>query len=415
MTNHPEPQPVLGLVLKGFPRISETFISGEILGLERDGVKVHILSMRHPRESFTHASVKRIQAKVDYLPTTIRGNVLRLLRGNLKALARRPGPYLRGLAMALGRIPKTGRLATLRHFLQGGYIAGEILPGSGISHLHAHFAHSPTSVAKCAAQIAGLPFSFTAHAKDIYTQKPERLIEKLSEARLAITCTRYNKARLISLAPNGTEIHCVYHGIDLSLFHPPQRKSEPVPPYRILTVARLTAKKGVDTILRAVRILRDEGLDVRHDIIGEGDDREQLTILRDELGLQDVCQFLGAKPHEEVLDFYRKAHAFVLGCRIAKNGDRDGIPNVAAEALAMAVPVAATDVSGVPELVVHEETGLLCEPDDPQALAANLRRLLTDPDLREKLTRQGRAKVEEVFDNRKLLPEISAIFRSLGL
>jgi len=415
MTNQPEAQPVLGLVLKGFPRISETFISGEILGLERDGVKVRILSMRHPRENFTHASVKRIRAKVDYLPTTIRGNVLRLLRGNLKALGRRPKRYLQGLAAALLRILKTGRLATLRHFLQGGYIVGEILPGSGISHLHAHFAHSPTSVAKCAAEIAGLPFSFTAHAKDIYTQKPERLVEKLAQARLAITCTKYNKARLVSLAPNGTKIYCVYHGIDLSLFQPPQRNPNLAPPYFVLSVARLTAKKGVDTVLRAVRILRDQGLDVRHDIIGEGDDREQLTALRDELGLQDVCRFLGAKPHEEVLEFYRRAHAFALGCRIAKNGDRDGIPNVAAEALAMAAPVAATDVSGIPELVVHEETGLLCEPDDPQALAANLRRLLTDPELREKLMRQGRAKVEEVFDNRKLLPEISAIFRSLGL
>jgi glycosyltransferase involved in cell wall biosynthesis len=403
------------MVLKGFPRISETFISGEILGLEREGVQVRIISMRHPREEFTHASVRSIKAPVDYLPTTLRGNLLRLARSNLKALARRPGPYLRGLARALARMAKTRRIATLRHFLQGGHIVGHILPGSGISHLHAHFAHSPSSVARFAADVAGLPFSFTAHAKDIYTQKPERLAEKLARAEMAITCTRYNQARLVSLAPNGSTVHCIYHGVDLSLFQPPQRNDEAEPPYRILTVARLAAKKGVDTVMRAVRILRDAGLDVRHDVIGEGDDRAQLLRLRDELGLAGVCRFRGTKPHEEVLDFYRQAHLFALGCRIAPDGDRDGIPNVVAEAMAMAVPVAATEVSGIPELVEHGQTGLLCEPDDPEALAGIMRRLLAEPELRGRAMRLGRDRVEQVFDNRKLIPEVAAVFRGLGL
>ncbi|MFW5836704.1 MAG: glycosyltransferase [Desulfovibrionaceae bacterium] len=407
--------PVLGLVLKGFPRISETFISGEILGLEREGVAVRIISLRHPREAFTHGAVQRITAPVDYLPTTLRGNLLRLAKSNLKALGRRPGPWLRGLAGALRRMARTRRLATLRHFLQGGHIVGEILPASNIAHLHAHFAHSPTSVARFAAEIAGLPFSFTAHAKDIYTQKPGRVAEKLTQARMAITCTRYNQARLLSLAPNGAEIHCVYHGIDLSLFRTPGEHAPAEPPYRLLTVARLTEKKGIDTVLRCVRILREAGLDVRHDVIGDGEDRAELEALRDELGLQDVCRFHGTMPHEKVLDFYQRAHVFALGCRIAKNGDRDGIPNVVAEALAMKVPVAATDVSGVPELVEHETTGLLCEPDSPQALARNIRRLLLEQNLRRRVTTQGRDKVEEVFDNRRLIPEIAAIFRSHGL
>ena len=150
---------------------------------------------------------------------------------------------------------------------------------------------------------------------------------------------------------DGVRVHRVYHGIDLGLFGTNGESRPPGPPYSLLTVARLTAKKGLPTVFEAVRLLRDQGLDVRHTLIGDGDDRDEILALIKRLGLEDAVDWLGTQPHEVVLEHYRRAHAFMLGCEIAANGDRDGIPNVLLESMAMGVPVAATETSGIPELV----------------------------------------------------------------
>lgn len=415
---------VLAMVLKGFPRISETFISNEIQLLEEAGLRIHIFSMRSPREGFSHASVSRIKAPVTYLPESLFWGLPRLMAANARLAASAPRAYRRGLRLMLSRHAGTPKQHTwLKHFLQAGYMLQAISSKAAhasndrqplITHIHAHFAHSPSSVALYAAEMAGLPFSFTAHAKDIYTQDEDRLRAKMRRASFVVTCTRYNERHLRQLrgASACPPIHTIYHGIDLSLFTPPTRDDQPRPPYAILTVARLVPKKGLSTVLHALRLLRDQGLEFTYTLVGDGPRRGAILALVRELALTDQVRLIGTIPHEKVLDLYAQADLFVLGCRQAEDGDRDGIPNVVAEAMAMHVPVAATNISGLPELVEQEHTGLLAPSNDPPALAAHMRRLLTDEASRAVIIPAARARVEAVFDNRVLARELAQIFLS---
>lgn len=403
-------KPVLVMVLKGYPRISETFISNEILLLESLGFTVRIVSMRQPREDFSHASVERIRAEVVYLPEYILPALGRLLSANLRTLIARPRGWLRAAGLMLRHCIASPKSATIKHLLQAGLLCREALRPGEAPHLHAHFAHSPTSVAMFAGLISGAPVSFTGHAKDVWTQDPGRLAEKIGRAAFVVTCTQANVAYLKKLSPNGTPVFGVYHGIDLSLFDGGGEHPAAGPPYRLLTVARLTAKKGLDTVLAALAVLAGQGIDFTYDLVGAGEDRQALAEQAARLGLADRVRFHGALPHEQVLDLYRAAHAFVVGCRVLPNGDRDGVPNVVVEAMAMGVPVAATDVSALPELARHETTALTCPPDDAPALAANLARLLTDAGLRARLTDAAREAVAREFDNAANTRRLAAIF-----
>jgi len=406
-------KPLLGMILKGYPRISETFISNEILLLEKLGIPIHLFSMRQPRENFTHASVTRIQADVDYLPETLLRPLPRLIYHNFLLALQKPGVYVRALKIALKRFLRTRKSATIKHLFQAGYLVHHLLPGRAITHLHAHFAHSPTSVAMFTSLLSGLPFSFTAHAKDIYTSDPRQLKEKLGLARFVITCTDYNRRHLSRLhdgAPGA--ISRVYHGIDTGLFSLNQEiRQKPAEPYQILTVARLIAKKGLPTVYRALKELQARGISFEHILIGDGEDRKKVLALIENLDLKTQTRWLGTQPHEVVLDHYRKAHLFVLGCEVAANGDRDGIPNVLLESMAMGVPVVATAVSAIPELVETEKTGLLVPPGQAQELAEAMLRLLTDSNLRTRIISAARKRVLQDFDNKVLIKQLADIYK----
>lgn len=402
---------VIGMILKGYPRISETFISNEILLLESLGIRIHIISMRAPRERITHESVRRIRARVTYLPSELSTGLHRLLPPFLSLLRSRPRQARRALRTAWRRFRRTRRLATFKHMLQGAYVARNILPGSGISHLHAHFAHSPTSVALFASILSGLPFSFTAHAKDVWTQDPAQLAEKIDLAKFVITCTQANREYLSSLGANSTPVRTIYHGIDLRFFSPNGRSGVARPPYRILTVARLTGKKGLTTVLRALYLLRNSGVPFLYELIGEGEERAALESLARELGIADAVSMPGVLTHEKVRERYRQADVFVLGCRVTASGDRDGIPNVLVESMAMGVPVVATEVSAVPELVRDGATGLLVPPDAPEAMAEALHKALGDQTLRLRLIPAAKETVAQGFDNALLIQDLATLLR----
>ena len=244
----------LAYILKGYPRISETFISNEILLLEKLGFQMHLFPMRHPRESFCHDSVKQIKAQVDYLPTELLLEFPRLLLPNIFLAVKRPKLFQQGLQLANVRYKRTGNLATFKHLLQAGFLTNKHLLGNTeIAHLHGHFAHSPTSVTMFASLLSQKPFSFTAHAKDIYTSNPEQLREKIRLAEFVVTCTKYNKQYLEDIAQGlETPIHCIYHGIDLALFSPKTDHSQCSAPCKLLTVARMTEKKGLPTLYKAL-------------------------------------------------------------------------------------------------------------------------------------------------------------------
>lgn len=405
-------KPVLGYVLKGYPRISETFISNEILRLEQLGFHIKIFPMRHPRENFCHESVKSIQAPIFYLPTHLFRNLLSLAIPNIALAVKTPRRYAKALLFALKRFHRSRKTATFKHLLQAGFLVNNYLrEKDSVDHLHGHFAHSPTSVTMFASKLSGVPFSFTAHAKDIYTSKKEQLREKIELAEFVATCTQYNGDYLRSIAgETPTPIYCIYHGIDTSLFSSTGARKECRQPYSLLTVARLTEKKGLPTLYSALHKLKKKGVDFRHTLIGDGDDRKKIIDLINELELQNQCQWLGTQTHEEVLDHFRRSDLFILGCQIARSGDRDGIPNVLVESLAMGVPAVSTSVSAIPELIQDGNTGLLVPPGDSDSMADAIIKLLQDQALRRHIIPMGQKHVQHSFDNEKLTVKLADVF-----
>ncbi|MEN6442078.1 MAG: glycosyltransferase [Syntrophobacter sp.] len=404
---------LLGMILKGYPRISESFISSEILLLESLGVPMEIYSLRRPRESFVHPHVRGIKAGVTYIPEYVLPNLGAIIRSNSE-LAREIGcRYAWCFRRAIARAFSLRKTATIRHFLQAGHLARTKLSNPAVGHIHAHFCHTPASVAFFASELTGLPFSFTAHAKDIYTSDAEQLVRKIGAARFVVTCNRYNARFLSAAAENGgcsTPIHTIYHGIDTGYFTF-AAPSTPAPPYRILSVGRLVAKKGYDDLLRALAILDRSGLGFCFTHIGTGDLSETITRMARECGLDGKVRFMGTLAHDSVISHYRDAHCFVLASKVAGNGDRDGIPNVLVEAMACGVPVVSTHVSAIPELVEDRSTGLLVPPGDPSAMAGAIREVLIgSPAARERAAR-ARAKVETEFDNRKCVLKLHALFQ----
>lgn len=405
-------KPTLAYILKGYPRISETFISNEILLLEQLGFSIRLFPMRKPRESFCHASVKEIKAQVDYLPTELLANFKQLFLANLFLAVKRPNNFRNTLSTAQKGVTPGGGLATLKHLLQAGYMTNNfLLKDQTIHQLHGHFAHSPTSVTLFASLLSGIPFSFTAHAKDIYTSRPEKLYHKMQQANFVVTCTQHNKEYLQEVAKDAlTPIYCIYHGIDLKLFQHDLSQTPSHEPYKILTIARMTAKKGLPTVYKALAGLRTKGVKFTHTLIGDGDDKESIYSLVKDLSLETCCTFLGTQTHEEVLNQFKASDLFVLGCEIAKNGDRDGIPNVLVESLAMEVPALSTNVSAIPEILIDGVTGITIPPKDPQAMEEAIFKLLTDQELRTRIINNGHNFVEKNFDNRRWIEKFAEIF-----
>ncbi|MCP3887397.1 MAG: glycosyltransferase family 4 protein [Desulfobulbaceae bacterium] len=409
----PSTAPVLGYILKGYPRISETFISNEILLLEKLGFSMHLFPMRQPRENFCHPSVKQIKAQVSYLPTELLPEFYRLLTPNIFLALKKPANYKKTLVYAKQGLSRGKELSTLKHLLQAGFLVNNhLLNNSNIGHLHGHFAHSPTSVTLFASLYSDIPFSFTAHAKDIYTSKKEKLRRKINQAKFVTTCTRHNKEYLENIAGTSTTpIHCIYHGIDLSLFSNEPSSREPSAPFKILTIARMTEKKGLPTIYKALAKAKATGLEFQHTLIGDGDDRDQILQLIKELGLEENCTWLGTQTHDEVLKHFKQSDLFVLGCKVAENGDRDGIPNVLVESLAMGVPAISTNVSAIPEILINEKTGITVGPEQPEQLSQSIQRVLSDRDLRGQIIAGGQDIVKQNFDNSKWISGLAGIFK----
>ena len=410
---NPDPAPTLAYILKGYPRISETFISNEILLLEQAGFKMRLFPMRRPRENFCHDSVKKISARVDYLPTELLLDFPRLAIPNIFLSVKEPKKYLQALGLAAERFRRNRKTATFKHLFQAGYmVERHIARDPSIVHLHGHFAHSPTSVTMFASILSGRPFSFTAHAKDIYTSNREQLGQKIAKAEFVATCTGYNKVYLENLAEqDGKNIHCIYHGIDLSLFNSSRQKSSAAPPYRLLTVARMTEKKGLPTLYRALKILAEKKISFHHTLIGDGDDREEILRLIADLRLENHCRWLGTQTHTQVLAQFDQSDLFILSCEVASSGDRDGIPNVIVESLAMGVPVVTTNVSALPEIITDGRTGKSVVPRNPELLAEAILELLQNDEIRNTVIENGRKLVHNSFDNKKLVTRLADVFK----
>ncbi len=397
----------LAYVLKGYPRLSETFILNEMLRLEELGFRLRIYALRDPKESKVHANVARIAAPVHYIPDYFWPFFRQIVGANLALFLDRPRLYWRHFREAALRSLARRSSSTIKRFAQAGYLVQRHLRDDPAPHLHAHFAHGPATVALYAAALTGASHSFTAHAKDIYLQEEDFLRKKLREARFVVTCTGFNRATLEGVEP-AAEIHRIYHGVDLEMFRPrPEAPRSPEP--RILSVGRLVPKKGFGVLVRALERLRDRGRAFRCHIVGGGPLRGALREQIRAAGLEGRVELVGQRTQEELLEYYRAADCVTLACEVQEDGDRDGIPNVLVEAAAVGVPIVSTRISGIPELIRDGETGLLVDSGDPEALADALERILGEPDLAERLARAGveRVRVEyDVLANTRRLGEV---------
>jgi glycosyltransferase involved in cell wall biosynthesis len=366
-----------------------------------------LFALERPRETRFHPITSQVKARVRYLPDSFLWHPLRLLRAHLDLVVRHPRHYADVLRF-LWRRPEAGRWPNL---LQAGYLACR-LQKLGITHLHAHYASTPAGVAELAHLLTGIPYSISAHAKDIYLSAPEVLKRKMQRARFVITCTEYNRQVLSALSANGVPVHRMYHGLETQRFQPADEPvaSAPAPRPTLLSVGRLREKKGFPCLLQACHLLKTKGYRFRCQIVGYGPQQAHLEQLIATLDLGDTVVMLGRLTHDKLLELYRQATLFVLPCQIAEDGDRDGIPNVLIEAMAMQLPVVSTAVSAIPELVEHERNGLLVPPQHPQALADALARLLEHPSLRQELGKAGRQKICQQFSLHQNVAAIRTLF-----
>lgn len=386
MRDEAGPPPRLAVVVKGYPRLSETFVAQELLALQERGVALTIWSLRHPTDTRRHALHDRIAAPVHYLPEYLHQEPLRVLRALVRLPPARLWAVVRLWARDLRRDPTANRG---RRFGQALVLAAE-LPADA-PFLYAHFLHTPASVARYAAALRGVGWGFSAHAKDIWTTPDWEKREKLAEARFGVTCTASGAAHLRGLAADPGRVDLVYHGLDLTRFPPPPDRAQdaardgstPDRAVEILSVGRLVEKKGYDRLLDALARL-PEGLHWRLVHIGGGPLGDSLRAQAEGLGLSRRIVWRGAQDQASVIEALRRADLFTLCSVIAGDGDRDGLPNVLMEAASQKLAILSTAVAAIPEFITDGEHGLLAEPT-ALSIAAGLSRLLPDPALRARL------------------------------
>ncbi|MEM8578798.1 MAG: glycosyltransferase [Pseudomonadota bacterium] len=405
-------QAPLVVLVKGWPRLSETFIAQELVALERAGLPLALWSLRHPTDTKTHPLHAALQAHVTYLPEYLHAEPWRVLRGVLAALGRR------GFAAAWRAIradfARDGTRNRLRRFGQACVLARELpddCPG-----LYAHFLHTPSSVARYAAILRGLPWAFSAHAKDIWTSEEWDLVSKLDPAdhgaAFGATCTGVNAAHLQGLS-RGTPVSLIYHGLDLGRFpDPPERAvREASGPFEMLSVGRLVEKKGFDNLIEAFARL-PAGLDWHWTHIGGGALGETLRARAEALGIAARITWRGACDQPEVIAAMRAADLFVLPSRIASDGDRDGLPNVLMEAASQRLPILSTPVSAIPEFIEDGVHGTLSN-DAPEALSAAITGLAAAPDRAAEMAKAAEARLRADFAMQPGIDDLAGRLRAM--
>jgi len=377
----------VGYVLKMYPRFSETFIVTELVQMQRLGVDLEVFSLRPPADGRFHASLAELRAPVTYLQH------LGLRASDVWQTLRDATAELGDLGRHLDELLR----ADLRDAVQAVQIARAVRQ-RGITHLHAHFASVSAVVARLAARLAGISYSVTAHAKDIFHDDvdPEQLRRILADASSLVTVSDFNLDHLrATFGADADRVRRVYNGINLEEFgYSEPHDRAPV----IAAVGRLVEKKGFQDLLEAAALLRDGGRSFRVDLVGVGQLEGALVAQIERLHLSEHVRMLGGLPQGEVVRIVGGATAFAAPCVVGADGNRDGLPTVLLEAMALGTPCVATPVTGIPEVLSDGVTGLLVPDRDPAALADALARLLDDADLRTSVAKAARDLIEAEFD-----------------
>ena len=390
----------VGYVLKRYPRYSETFVVNEILAHEAVGLDIDIFALRPTCDSHFQNIISKVRAGVTHIRKPIQGRV----SNSLNSLSPTPASYfwaeLQEIALVIPDFWHklafaAGERASVVY--QAGWLAREVRLRN-ITHLHAHFGSVATSVARLAAHFADVPYTFTAHAKDIFhnSVNPEDMKRKIRDSTAVVTVSDYNRRyvrQVYGSVADGVERN--YNSLDLSQFaYASPRKRPP----QIISVGRFVEKKGLSILIDACALLKQWGCDFQCQIVGTGELEKELKAQIEALGLEEQVCILGARPQNEVFELVQQAGVFAAPYVIGKDGNRDGLPTVLLEAMALGTPCVGTDVTGIPELIRHEQTGLIVPQENPQALALALQKLLENSALRVKFATEARKLMESEFD-----------------
>lgn len=398
----------LAYIIGTYPTITTTFIDREVRILQQIGASLQLVSIRRSTSTLSAEQRELYQNTIYLLPV----HWLNFILGNFYFVLQRPSVYFKTLVYLLNRPhPSFGdRLKTLLHFAEGVY-AAHLLHSQPPDHLHAHFIDRAATVALVAGRLLDIPYSVTAHANDIYVKKI-LLCEKITEASFVVTVSEFNKSHLLDTCPglNPDKIHVLHPWIDVSHFQPPPPR--PVSKtLHILSVGRLVEKKGHRYLIEACRLLQTMGIDFECRIIGSGPLKADLETEIKNYDLEKSVHLLGAQPQSKVLANLRWCDVFVLACVIAKDGDRDGMPVVLAEAMAMATPVVSCNIVGIAELV-RPRAGLLVPPRNAKALAEALQSIYAlSQSERAEIGRYGRSIIDAEFNLHKGTRHLMTLFQ----
>ncbi|MBN1481266.1 colanic acid biosynthesis glycosyltransferase WcaL [candidate division KSB1 bacterium] len=409
----------IGFIHNVFPVLSQTFISKEMLGLQQLGLQLKIYSLFGPAKGQNDTVFPQAD-RVHYIIPTLRP--FRLIAAHFYFLMTAPLRYWTTLLFAAkhrdsarlgktlvalitkGKVSREQRQDVLLHFILALPLAKK-LKKDGITFVNSHFADAAASFALLCAKILNLQYGVTTHAYDIFAPQYNQR-EKLLRARFILTCTNYNKTALLERFPElaMNAVHVFYHGIETSTFlRTDQSANQHI---EILSVGRLVPKKGFDVLLDVCFLLKKRGQTFKCRIVGDGPLLQHLSQHIEEKGLQNMVELVGAVPANATKAYYQRADLFVLPCVVEPDGNRDGIPNVIAEAMAMQLPVVSSAISGIPELVVNGETGFLHAQRDVQRLADSIEILMQDKNLRHQMGRAGRQRVLAMFDSKVCLQNL---------
>lgn len=393
------------------PSVSGTFVYQEIIALQQTGLRIIPISVHNPSVVIQDSQVKQLAKNTTYL---YQRSVFLALLTSIKLLLQNPGKYFPALLTVLSDIadigihqPKSWKL--LYQFLYASQVA-KTIKTNNCQYLHIHFANVPTQIGMYASLLTGIPFSFTAHANDLFANRL-LLAKKAARAEKAITISAYNRDFLIKQGIDSSKIEIIRCGIDTSKHHYlPKDKIAPVP--KIGSLGRLIAKKGMEDLILAVSKLNEQGIDFQLEIAGSGDLQDSLREIATIQGIQDKIEFKGAIPHEQVYDWMKDLDIFVLACKQDADGDQDGIPVVLMEAMTIGIPVVSTQISGIGELISHQESGFLAQPNDPKSLAQSIEQLLAQSDSLTQITQAARNRIEAEFELDTNVERLLAVFNT---
>lgn len=394
-----EVQPRIAYLVKRYPRFSETFIVNEVLAHEEAGLHLDIVALSPCIETHFQDSISRVRSSVHYLFAD------GLKAADLWSSIREASLVCPEVLPALERVKREDAKLV--------YQALELvrfIKRRGITHLHAHFATSATSVARIASLLCGIPYSFTAHAKDIFHDevKPDELRSKLADAAQVVTVSDFNVRYLREqFDKDASNVIRIYNGMDVARLHfRSPEKRRPV----ILSVGRLVEKKGFCDLIAACAELRRRHVEFTCEIIGEGELYRELEQQICKLQLNETVRLSGPMPQDRVFEKLYEASVFAAPCIIGRDNNRDGMPTVLLESMALGTPCVSTDVTGIPEIIIDHKTGLLTPQRDHHSLANALQELLAAPDLRSTLARNARTLIESQFDVRRNTAQLRSIF-----